>query len=245
MTDTPTTTAAELLPVRIADEDARGFRTQTPPSEHIEHPAIRAAAEQYERDRDAAHEARRELTDREQRRPAADEADREAYADALQARRKDPGTRHGDAADAAIADAKRRADALALVEARSLDALREAVEQGQADWHTGHVAKRDAARARLAEQLDAIGATLAELETHEAMVRYTAGRASRLVLPSPIEPAAPDPRRGDPSIAAALGALQRRATPPAPPAPRTYTDGDGQTHEIRPGTGSLRIHEFA
>ena len=208
----------EIKPILIGGHDDRGFARPTPPSEHVEHPAIRAAAEQYERDRDAAQEARRLLTDLEQRRPAADEADRQAYADALQARRKDPGTRHGDAADRAIGDAKRHAEALAVVEERSLDALAAAVAEGQADWHTATLTKRDAARARLADQLDAIAHTLAELDALEAMARYTAGRTPRLVLPSgPPVPAEPDRRRGEPTVEAALGALHRRAVPPPAP----------------------------
>lgn len=234
----------ELRPIEIGAPDLRGFRQPTPPSECIEHPAIRAAAEQYERDRDAAHEAHRELTDLEQRRPAADEADREAYADALQARRKDPGTRHGDAADRAIADAQRRADALALVEARSLDAFAQAVASGQADWHTATVAKRDAARARLAEQVAAIGQTLGELDALDALASYTAGRAQRLVLPAgPTVPA--DPGRNAPNASVALGVLQRRALPPATPAPLTYMGPDGEAHEIRPGSGALRAVELS
>jgi hypothetical protein len=235
----------ELQPIEIRAEDARGFRHPTPPSECIEHSAIRAAAEQYERNRDAATEADRVLTDLEQRRPAADEADREAYADALQARHKDPGTRHADAADRAIADARRHADALATIAARSLDAFAEAVASGQADWHAATVAKRDAARARLAEQVAAIGDTLAELDTLDVLTRYTAGRASRLVLPTgPTVPADPS-RHGDVTTAVALGALQRRAVPPAPPAPRTYMGPDGESHEIRLGSGALRVVELS
>jgi len=234
----------ELRPIEIGAEDARGFRLPTPPSECIEHPAIRAAAEQYERDRDAAAEADRVLTDLEQRRPAADEADREAYADALQARRKDPGTRHADAADRAIADARRHADALATIAARSRDAFAQAVASGQADWHAATVAKRDAARARLAEQVAAIGETLGELDALDALARYTAGRTQRLVLPTgPTAPA--DPGRNAPNASVALGVLQRRAVPPAPPAPRTYMGPDGEAHEIRPGSGSLRVVELS
>jgi hypothetical protein len=230
--------------ITIGDEDPRGFRQPIPPSEVIEHDAIRAAAERFESASAKAHEARVTLTDMEQRRPAADEADRQAYAEAIEKGEKDPGRRHGERADRAIEQARRTAEALSLVAERALDAFREAVYAGQEQWHTTALGNRDAARAKLAEQLDAVADTLNELARHEAMERYTSGRGGRLDLPRDTIEAKPLDRRAmersGVNLPMALGVLYLRAVPAPPTPPRTYIEPDGQEHEVVPGSGALR-----
>lgn len=78
----------------------------------IDHPAITKAAEHHARlvrERDAA---RAEARQAERSRPQAVENDQEAYARALEAGKKDPGEKHTEAADEAIRQGKRKAEAL-------------------------------------------------------------------------------------------------------------------------------------
>jgi hypothetical protein len=225
--------------IEIGAVDGRGFAFHIPPAEAIEHPAIRAAAEAYERAQAAAHVARRELTAQEQARPAADTADREAYADALSAGKRDPGTKHADAADRRIADARRYAEALELVERRALDALAEAVDAGQEAWNASTVAKRDTAREQMAATLDTLTAKLGELNRLDALVRFTEGRTPSFQAggtPTPAE------LRGNErvTIEMALAVLRRAAAAPEQPRTLHYREGGGELRAVQSGTGSLR-----
>jgi hypothetical protein len=225
--------------IEIGAVDGRGFAFHIPPAEAIEHPAIRAAAEAYERAQAAAHLARRELTAQEQARPAADAADREAYADALAAGKRDPGTKHGDAADRRITDARRYAEALELVERRALDALAEAVDDGQEAWNASTTAKRDTAREQVAATLDTLAAKLGELSQLDALVRFTEGRTPSFqagTTPTPAELRSNERV----SISTALAVLHRAAAAPEPPRKLQYREGGGDVRDVEAGAGSLR-----
>jgi hypothetical protein len=78
----------------------------------IDHPAVRKAADHHAAMIHQRDEARAELRKAERAKPAAVDADRDAYAKALAQGHKDPGERETAKADEAIHQAKRRAEAL-------------------------------------------------------------------------------------------------------------------------------------
>jgi hypothetical protein len=228
--------------IAIDGTDPRGFRRSRglPPAEAIEHPAIRSAVEEYDRAHEAAQLARREAVTLEQERPAAVEADTEAYADALEAGRRDPGTKHTEAHDRKIADARRHVDALELIEQRAFTAMVDAIEAGQVDWHASVMAQHDAAREQAADALTTLTTKLGELARLDALRRYTEGRSRVLHGAEVPEPAR---LRGDERVdlGVALGVLQGHVEPPAPPRRLQYRESGGELRDVQPGSGKLHV----
>jgi hypothetical protein len=207
--------------IQVGATDARGFAADFPAAELVAHDGIAAAAEAHERAAAAAQLARRDLTTLEQERPAAVEADRRAYADALEAGKRDPGTKHTDAADRKIRDAQRHVAALELVEQRAHGALAEAVEAGQEAWHTAVTAERDATREQAAAMLDELTAKLGKLAQLDALARFADGTA-RSYNPATVAPAM---LRGSErvDIGTALAIVKRATLPPAAPRAPAFT----------------------
>ena len=97
----------------------------------IEHPAITRAAEHHAHMIEQRDAAKAELRTAERARPAAVNADADAYAKALAAGRKDPGEVHTTKADEAIHQAKRRVAALEKATATAASAVESAVTENR------------------------------------------------------------------------------------------------------------------
>lgn len=135
--------------------------TQLP--EAVDHPAVRKAAEEHAELTARAIEARREVDQLRRGRVQAVERDREQYAGALRAGKRDPGQKAVADHDKRIAEAERKAEALAL-----------AATQAEGDLAAAVAAHRDelrrTAEARAADARDAFAAAVeAVAETHAAL----------------------------------------------------------------------------
>lgn len=150
----------------------------------IDHPAITEAAERHARlvrERDAT---RAELRQAERSRPQAVDADRNAYARALEAGKKDPGEKHTEQADEAIRQATRKAEALNRAVADAEAAVGKALSDHSAEVNA-QLANRltDADRAFL-EAVDRMEKTAHEVTAARSALHFVA-QGGDLSRPTP------------------------------------------------------------
>lgn len=194
--------------------DDRGNTPSLPPAELIEQPAIRQAVERHTAAREAEHAASLDATVLEQTRPQAVAMDRDAYADALEGGKRDPGQKHTDAHDKKVADAQRRADAARVVTQRAFAALAETVAAHEAEWAELVDKRLHDARQQYAAALDALAERHVQLAQASALAAYLAGGGRRF------RPAAANTvelrRNAEPRVQVVelLGALRSLAEPP-------------------------------
>ncbi|MBB4663164.1 hypothetical protein [Conexibacter arvalis] len=124
---------SELKPIDL-DSPMSSGPYQGPPPEVISHPLIADAVGGYLKARAEARAARQDVTELEHQLPNAEQADKEALADAIAAGRRDPGTKHADAHRAKIEQARRTAEAYTVIEQRRLADLQPVLDQGQEEW---------------------------------------------------------------------------------------------------------------
>jgi hypothetical protein len=111
----------------------------------------------------------RELTDN---RPKAKRDDTAAYAEAIKAGKKDPGTKHADELEQQIEAVSRRREALRVVvedRARELLAL---VERGRGEWANEAQASMGAAEERLEEAHAEVKRAEAEVLRHKRVLAF-------------------------------------------------------------------------
>lgn len=146
-----------------------------PAPELIEVDPIRAAFEKHAAANERFRNARSALGELEDTLRDAEARDRDAYADAIERGRRDPGTQHADAHQLKIAEARRYCDATALVRQRTFAELRDTVNEHQAAWVEAAEGKyRDA----FSEYTDAVAAMRQkydDLQRAKALHRYARG----------------------------------------------------------------------
>jgi hypothetical protein len=120
-----------MMGIQLAYNDRTGIAV--PPSQLVEHDAIRDAVKAYEEAKQRRFEAWTATTDASARQ-AAIEADASAFADALAAGQPDPGAVHVLEHDAAVADAHRRAQAADVLLDRCVDHVRQTLDEYGGEW---------------------------------------------------------------------------------------------------------------
>jgi hypothetical protein len=153
-------------------------RPQFPDAELVEEPSIRSAIEEWNRAREAAREAERDWNVLEQGREQAESADRDRYADALQKGKGDPGTAATDKHDAKVLDAKRRAEALSIVESRAMSSMIKAIDENGDKWSKLAEERLAAVQGEWLEAIGVLNAKHAELSQAASVAAFT--RSGRL-----------------------------------------------------------------
>lgn len=163
------------------------------------------------------------LAELENDRPAAVEADRRAYADAIRAGKADPGTKAVERLDADLTATRRRSEALAVAVAAAQEELVSTVEARRAAWGAEIDRRVAKDRAEVSKAVEALGAARDKLSESLSL----AGWLSRFPLktawmpPSALAhvPGLTSPN-GDPHPwPVVLAALRRYGEPPAPRPP--------------------------
>jgi hypothetical protein len=107
-----------------------------PPAGLVAQPEVHQALEAYQEAAASAAQAAQELARVERGRRAAEQADAEDLARALEAGRKEPAAQHINSYEASLASAKRRATATEIVRTRRWSALAAAFEEHSAEVAT-------------------------------------------------------------------------------------------------------------
>ena len=133
----------------------------------IDNAKVKKAADEYARLRAELATEHRLLSEHEEQRHQAEEADRQALADARRAGKPDPGQAKLQEAEAAIVDSRRRVEALTLAVADSRRDLVATVEAQRQEWQRQLDAKVAEAAAAFASAVEAVAFT------HEALAEAT------------------------------------------------------------------------
>ena len=196
---------------------------RVPDATAVDDKRIRDALSEYARLREERNAANAAVAELEAGRSAAAEADRQRLADALRRGEPDPGDVATKEAEAAIANAQRRAEALTVAAADAGKDLVATVERQKAAWGAKLDAREDAARRALVDAVDAVTAAhgaLADVLSLRAWLqafpggkwKWSAGFLGR--TPGLVG------ANGSPLITAdVLAALRRLADRPEPKAP--------------------------
>jgi hypothetical protein len=198
---------------------------RVPTADMVDDKKIADVLREYARlqgERNAAHAA---VQDLEASRGAAAEADRPASADALRRGEPDPGDVRTREAEAEIADAQRRADALSVAARDAGWELVATVERQRATWASKLDRRGEAARRAIGDAVDALAVahdTLDEvLSLRGWPSEFPGGKWPRKYLghtPGLLQP------KGSPhSTADVLTALRRLAERPEPAKPAATT----------------------
>jgi hypothetical protein len=138
-------------------------RPTLPSAEQIGQPQIKSAVETWQDAHAAAQTAAQDAYALKVERPLAVEADTVAYADAIEKGKADPGQKLVAAHDEKIANAQRKADALALVRDRAFAAMELTVAEREGEWAPMVAAEVEAAKAAFLDSISGVEQALADL----------------------------------------------------------------------------------
>lgn len=130
----------------------------------IPHKRIAAAADEYTRRQEEFQTVRQDEVELEQTREQAVEADRQAYADAVEAGKPDPGPKHAKAHEDKLADAVRRSEAVEVALERSHDRLLAAADEHRDELRAAVEKRVSQSRAALTSAIDEATARHADLQ---------------------------------------------------------------------------------
>jgi hypothetical protein len=199
--------------------DLDPHRPSLPPAEVVEIKAIRDALTAYHDANEQMRAAGTEWDAFQRRRGAAEQQDRELYADALSTRKGDPGTPATDAYDAKLKDLRRLYDARKLVRERAFADLLDTLNEHQAEWVELTEQREARAREELTESLDGVAQKVAAVTHAEAISRFASGRARGANLPKPGKLGGKVPltiREGEATLDQLIDALRTLSEPPEP-----------------------------
>jgi hypothetical protein len=194
-----------------------------PPADLIASKQIKAALAALEDARAARSAAFNAHAVLEQQRPDAIRADSNAYADALQAGKDDPGDRHVRDADAKILAAKRKFEATTIVADRAHAALKAAIDAHGEAWDQDAQAAQAKSAARVDKALDELAAALAQHAERVSVARFTSGSGRFHLQSTQTVNMRRTSSSDDYPTSDLVGALRTVTAPPAPPQEMTYT----------------------
>src|SRR4051794_21599589 len=151
------------------------FDLKVPSLEGFDWPELEEKAAEIRRLEADFTEAGRKARELKDEQPKAKREDTAAYAEAIKAGKKDPGTKASDRLEAQIESVSRRRDALRVVLRDRANELLVLVERGRDGWTTETQDSLDVAEDRLAEALAAVERAEAEVLRHKQVLAFLDG----------------------------------------------------------------------
>lgn len=158
------------------DPGARPELNVIPSPDQVDHPEIKASILAFSEARAAETDARRAHAQAELELPAAEFKDEQALADALAAKRKDPGPVHAEKQLALIRDLKRKHGAAKIALARAVDGVREGFDEYGDEWESALEERRDAICDQMSKALDEFSEMFGQLERNYQTRSIGSGR---------------------------------------------------------------------
>lgn len=184
---------------------------------------VAKAAGEYRRLEATRAEAAGEQRKLENARREAVERDEQAYADALRAKRGDPGDKHTKKADEEIVQARRRSQALERAVKQALGEFLEVLEQRRAEWTASLEQQVAQARSEFGDRLAALTEAHGQLADRVATLKWLNQMPGRgLFRPGQFLASVPrtEQRSGEPfQVGQLFERLGEFADPPAPVVP--------------------------